>query len=274
MTETPSNQAPESSQDSNQSFGAIVSRLGPAAWLGVAWSVMPAIAGVTLLVKMKAASETLLQFNEEGGGSLAIGLALYIGIFIFTAGVGILPTYSQAILAGFAFGIGFGFPAALVGFTGASVVGYFIALRIARKRVESELHHHPKIEIVRDAFLKHGFWKATLILMLLRVPPASPFALMNGLMASSGVRLVPFVLATLVGMAPRTFAAVWIGSQIESWGEVNQPKWMIVAGILAMIAVLVILGKMANKAIEKAMGPSDSADPASESREEEPPTND
>lgn len=274
MTETPSNQAPESSQDSNQSFGAIVSRLGPAAILGFVWAAMPAIAGIVLLSNMSKASDILMQRNEEGGGSLAIGIAMYVGIFIITAGVGFLPTYSQAILAGFAFGIGFGFPAALAGFTGASIIGYCIALLIARKRVEKELHRHPKAEIVRDAFIKHGFWRATGILMLLRVSPASPFSLMNGFMAVSGVKLVPYIIATVVGMAPRTFAAVWIGSQIESWDEYDKPKWLVIAGIALMIGVLLLLGNMANKAIDKAMGPSESADPASESREEEPPTND
>lgn len=242
------------SPDTNQSFGAIVKRLGPAAVLGFLWAAMPAIAGIVLLSNMSKASDILMQRNEEGGGSLAIGIAMYVGIFILTAGVGILPTYSQAILAGFAFGVAFGFPAALAGFTGASIIGYCIALFIARKHVESELHRHPKAEIVRDAFVRHGFWRATGILMLLRVSPASPFSLMNGFMAVSGVKLVPYVIATVVGMAPRTFAAVWIGSQIENWDEYDKPKWLIIGGIVLMVGVLLLLGNMANKAIDKAMG--------------------
>jgi len=250
-TQEPTN---ESSSDQDQSAKAIFSRLGPAAYLGIAWAVMPAMAGFLLLANMSKASDILLQRNEEGGGSLAIGVAMYIGIFFISAGLGFLPTYSQAILAGFAFGISIGFPAALAGFTGASIIGYFIALKIARKSVESEIHKHPKAQIVRDAFIRHGFWRATGILVLLRVSPASPFSLMNGFMAVSGVKLVPYVIATLVGMAPRTFAAVWIGSQIESWDQYDKPKWLIIAGIVLMVGVLMLLGHMANKAIDKAMG--------------------
>ena len=243
------------SPNQDQSIGAIISRLGPAAYLGIAWAVMPALAGFLLLANMNKASDILLQRNQEGGGSLVVGVGMYIGIFFVSAGFGFLPTYSQAILAGFAFGIGIGFPAALAGFTGASIIGYFIALKIARKSVESEIHKHPKATIVRDAFIRHGFWRATGILVLLRVSPASPFSLMNGFMAVSGVKLVPYVIGTVVGMAPRTFAAVWIGHQVTSWDEYDKPKWLIIGGIVLMFGVLMLLGHMANKAIDKAMGP-------------------
>ncbi|MEQ9208125.1 MAG: VTT domain-containing protein [Phycisphaerales bacterium] len=262
MNEQESPTSSQSDRQPDQSLGATIKRLGPAAYLGIAWSITPAIAGFVLLANMKPASDFLLQKNQEGGGSLAIGLAMYIGIFILSAGFGFLPTYSQAILAGFAFGITMGFPAALIGFTGASVIGYTIAKIVARKSVESELHNHPKAEIVRDAFVKHGYWRAMGILILLRISPASPFSLMNGLMSVSGVKLLPYVLATAIGMAPRTFAAVWIGNQITSWDEYNKPKWLVIAGIVLMVVVIMILGQMANKAIDKAMGTNPAANPA------------
>jgi len=260
MTTEESTNDLQTAPSQDQSVGAIISRLGPAAYLGIAWAVMPAIAGFLLLANMSKASDILHQRNQEGGGLLAIGVGMYVGIFFLSAGFGFLPTYSQAILAGFAFGIGIGFPAALMGFTGASIIGYFIALKIARTRVESEIHKHPKATIVRDAFIRHGFWRATGILALLRVSPASPFSLMNGFMAVSGVKLVPYVIATVVGMAPRTFAAVWIGNQVVNWDEYDKPKWLIIAGIVLMVAVLMLLGHMANKAIDKAMGNQSQAD--------------
>jgi uncharacterized membrane protein YdjX (TVP38/TMEM64 family) len=251
MSEDPSQAAPDPNH--NESFGEVFKRLGPAAWLGVAWTIMPAIMGFLLLANMDFATKVLIGTEEEPGLSLPMGVALYVGIFIVTAGLGLLPTYSQAILAGFAFGVAWGFPAALLGFGGASIIGYFVAGRVARKRVESEIHNHPKAEIVRDAFIRHGFARALFILTLLRVPPNSPFALMNYVMSVSGVKLVPFLIATVVGMAPRTFAAVWIGSQVSSWDEVEKPKWLIIGGIVLAVAILIGLGKLANKAIEQAI---------------------
>lgn len=250
MTETPAPDAP----DSNQSIGAIISRLGPAAYLGIVWTIMPAVAGIVLLKNRKDASDFLLSFTGEDGSKILTGVLVFVGLFILASGIGALPTYATAIIAGYVFGIAWGFPAALIGITGAAVVGYVIALTVARKRVENEIHKHPKAEIVRDAFVRHGFMRAMGILVLLRISPSSPFSIMNGLMAVSGVRLLPYVIATIVGMAPRTFAAVWIGNSVTNWDEYDKPTWMVIAGVVLMVAVLVILGQMANKAIEKAMG--------------------
>lgn len=244
---------PTESHEPQESLGDIIKRLGPAAWLGIAWAILPAVAGITLLVNMRFAQELLIGTPEEPGLPLMQGIAIYVVIFIVTAGLGLLPTVSQAILAGFAFGITWGFPAAMLGFTGASIIGYFVARFVARERIESEIHKHKKVEIIRDAFIRHGFMRALSILTLLRVPPNSPFALTNYAMSVSGVKFIPFMIATIVGMAPRTFAAVWIGAQAESWDEVHKPKWLIIGGIALAVVILLGLGHLANKAIEQAM---------------------
>lgn len=251
MSEDPNASANPPSND--ESLGQIIKRLGPAAWLGIAWGILPAIAGVTLLLNMRPAQKLLIGTEEEPGLPLMQGVMVYVAIFIVTAGLGILPTVSQAILAGFAFGIAWGFPAAMLGFTGASIIGYFVARFVARERIESEIHKHKKVEIIRDAFIRHGFMRALCILTLLRVPPNSPFALTNYAMSVSGVKFIPFMIATIVGMAPRTFAAVWIGAQAESWDQVHKPKWLIISGIVLAVVILVGLGKLANKAIDQAI---------------------
>ena len=251
MSEVPT--PPPSEPSNNESIGQVIKRLGPAAWLGIAWAIFPGVMGILLLTNMDFATRMLKGTEAEPGLPFMAGVGVYVAIFIITAGLGLLPTYSQAILAGFAFGVAWGFPAALLGFAGASIIGYFIAGRVARKKVEQEIHNHPKAEIVRDAFIRHGYGRALLILTLLRVPPNSPFALMNYVMSVSGVKLVPFLIATVVGMAPRTFVAVWIGAQVDSWDQIEKPKWLVIAGIVLAVAILLALGKLANKAIEQAM---------------------
>lgn len=253
MPDNPTPTSDPAPETHKESLGQVLKRLGPAAWLGIAWAVFPGVMGILLLTNMDMATRVLIGTPEHPGLPFMAGLAVYIAVFVVSAGLGLLPTYSQAILAGFAFRIPWGFPAALLGFGGASVIGYFIAATVARKRIENEMQKYPKAEIVRDAFIRHGFLRALVILTLLRVPPNSPFALTNYAMSVSGVRLVPFLIATLVGMAPRTFAAVWIGAQVSSWDEVHKPKWLIIGGIVLAIVILVALGKLANKAIEQAM---------------------
>lgn len=255
-TETPP-ALPGSPEDN--SFAAVFKRLGPAAWLGVAWAALPAIGGFLVLFNMGPISDFLRGEAEAGPVRLALGVATYTLIFIVTAGCGLLPTYSQAILAGYAFGVPIGFGAAWVGFGGASMVGFLIARNFARQRVEGEIARNVKARVVRDALVGSGFWKALLIVTLVRVPPNSPFALMNLVLTSSGVSKRIYLLGTLVGMAPRTFAAVLVGSQITDWSDVEKPRWMIVGGIVLTLLVLGLIGAIANHALKRVTGPQSTA---------------
>lgn len=245
----------------DSSLGAIFTRLGPAAWLGLAWAVMPALGGILVLVNMGPISDFLRGEAEAGPQRLALGVATYTLIFIVSAGCGLLPTYSQAILAGYAFGVNTGFAAAWVGFGGASMVGFLIARTFARGRVEREIEGNIKARVVRDALIGSGFWKALLIVTLVRVPPNSPFALMNLVLTASGVKKRIYLIGTLIGMAPRTFAAVLIGSQITDWSDVEKPRWMIVGGIVLTFVVLGVIGAIANNALKRITGPRPDAKP-------------
>lgn len=242
---------PSESSPADNSLGAIFQRLGPAAWLGLAWAVLPALGGFLVLFNMEPISAFLRGEAEAGPAREALGVATYALIFIVSAGCGFLPTYSQAILAGYAFGVPVGFAAAWIGFGGASIVGFFIARRFARERAEREISKNVKARVVRDALIESGFWKALLIVTLVRVPPNSPFALMNLILCASGVKKRVYVLGTLIGMAPRTFAAVLIGSQITDWSSVEKPRWMVIGGIVLTFAVLGVIGSMANHALKR-----------------------
>src|SRR5690606_5398410 len=104
-------------------------QLGPVGLLGLLWTAMPAVAGTLLLVYVGDVSGWLRDLA-------GFGLLVYIGVFIISGGCGFLPTYAQAIVGGWVFGVAGGLPAALAGFTGASVLGFFIARRVSRDRVE------------------------------------------------------------------------------------------------------------------------------------------
>lgn len=237
------------------SLGAVFSRLGPAAWLGVAWAVLPFFAGITLLTRMKPVSDRLIELAGHGGADLWKSVSAYIVGFVVLSGAGLVPTFAISVLGGFAFGVPVGFAAALAGFGGASVVGYFIARTIARDKIEQEIARHPRARIVRDSLVGSGFWKTLMIVTLVRVPPNSPFALMNGTLATTGVRLPAYVIGTLVGMAPRTLAYVMIGSQVTDWAKPERPKWMLIAGIGVTITVIVVIGSMANRALKRVTAP-------------------
>lgn len=253
-TPVPQPDDPQTPQEPD-SAADVIRRLGPAAWLGVAWALVPAIAGVTLLVRIRSVSERLVDLAGHGGADLYRAVAVYVAAFVVLSGAGLLPTFSVSVLGGHAFGVPVGFAAALAGFGGASVVGYLIARTVGRAKVEAEIQRHDKARIVRDALIGCGFARTLMIVTLVRVPPNSPFALMNGTLAATGVRLPAYVLGTLIGMAPRTLAYVVIGSQVTDWSDPARPKWLFVAGIALTVLALLVIGSIANRALQRVTGP-------------------
>ena len=224
---------------------AMLKRLGPAAILGVAWSTLPSFAGVLLVLNMEP-----LRLALVGDGTstlhIALGMSIYLVGFVLLAGFGCLPTVSQALLAGYAFGVPMGTLLALLGFGGASLVGYEVVSKIARSRVEHEIANKPKALQLRNALLRPSTGRALLIVTLVRISPSSPFALTNLLLASLGVRRWVFFFGTLMGMFPRTLAAVMIGQQFTGWnGGIDKPRWLIIAGIVAIIVLVIVISKVA-----------------------------
>jgi uncharacterized membrane protein YdjX (TVP38/TMEM64 family) len=68
------------------------------------------------------------------------------------------------------------------------------------------------------------------------------------------VPLWPYILGTLIGMAPRTAVAVWLATKMQSLDEQSKPAWMWIVSIVLALAVLAVLGHIGNKAIAKATG--------------------
>jgi uncharacterized membrane protein YdjX (TVP38/TMEM64 family) len=222
--------------------------------LGAIWTASPAILGGLLVAYLPFIADRL---NDLG----AAAWPAYVVLFIVSAGIGFLPTYGQSILGGWAFGFALGFPGAMLGFIGGSVIGYFIARSVSREKVKAVLDANPKARAVRDALIGKGFLRTAGIVTLIRLPPNSPFALTNLVLASSGVGLLPYILGTAIGMAPRTAIAVWIAAAAHVEGATSiadvlkQREWWVwVAGIAAVGLVVAILGWIGNRAIARVTG--------------------
>lgn len=211
--------------------------------------VAPPIGGALTIVYM---NDIGLWLATHG----ALGLVIYVAAFAVLAGFALLPTWAQAVLGGWAFGFAGGFPAALAGFLGGATIGYLLGRAASGDRVEKILAEKPKWRAVRDALVGDtgpgAAWRTLGIVTLLRAPPNSPFAITNLVMSSVHVKGLPFLIGTLVGMAPRTGVAVWLGAGIQDLAhDATRPRWFIVATIVSSIVVIVIVGSLANRALER-----------------------
>jgi uncharacterized membrane protein YdjX (TVP38/TMEM64 family) len=228
-----------------QKTRSLVKRLGPAGPLALLSATFPPLGGFVLIGLISRMAPWLREHRGPG-------LAIYVGAFAVLAALAMLPTYACALLGGWAFGFAIGFPASMTAFVTAALIAYAINARAAGDRVVDIVREHPKWEAVRVALLGCGFWKAFWIIMLLRLPPYSPFAAANFILGTTRAPLVAYLLATLVGMAPRTAAAVWAAAHASKLDFHDSTQiWIFVGGLIVTLVVIGVIGEIANKAVKR-----------------------
>ncbi|HYE03193.1 MAG TPA: VTT domain-containing protein [Phycisphaerales bacterium] len=239
----------------------VLRRLGPASILAACATFLPPLGSLLLFATMGSTGPWL---RAQGSA----GLAIYAAGFALLAGLALLPTYAQSALGGFAFGVTLGLPAALAGFVGGAFIGYEIARRASGDRVMALVAEHPRLLALREALLGDdatgppSLFRTLALVALIRVPPNSPFALTNLVLASVKTPRAPFLLGTLLGMTPRTAAAVVIGSgarhltrdELESslLARTGLDKWALAAiGLAITLLVLGLIALIANRALAR-----------------------
>jgi uncharacterized membrane protein YdjX (TVP38/TMEM64 family) len=218
-------------------------RLGAAGPVAIALSFAPPLGGFVLLATLTTLGPWLRLHHYSGW-------MIYLLIAIVLMGISFVPTYSCSILAGWAFGFAVGWPLTIIAITVASVVAYAIGRWIARDRVIEVIKERPKWDAIRRALLASDSRQTFLVVTLLRIPPASPFALANFALAAARVPMTEYILGTFIGILPRTALATFAAAGLEQLRFDNvQQRWMVLSGIVATLIVCVVLGLLANRAL-------------------------
>ena len=156
------------------------------------------------LVRHHAAIERLVA--EHGPATFAA----YVGLYVVVVMLSIPGAMVLTVAGGVVFGTVLG---AFGAIAGATVGATFIFL-IARGAVGEILIRRagPRLAKVAAGFREDAFC----YLLFLRLVPLFPFWLVNLVPALAGVRLLPFVGATALGIIPGSFAFAFFGSGLDS----------------------------------------------------------
>lgn len=227
------------------------SRLVASGLLGLVWVTAPPLVGFYLLAHLGEIGD-LLRIDPT------LGFWAYVAVFAVSAGLGILPTYAQAILGGWVFGMWLGLAGALIGFTGGAAIGMLFARAVAGSSIERWIESNSRPRVIRAALVGGSSWRTFAIVALVRLPPNSPFAITNLVLGTTGVSFFLALAATFVGMLPRTAVACFLASQASATGakgllELADDKgWTpIVVGFVAMGAVVLVIGRIARLALDR-----------------------
>ena len=133
-------------------------------------------------------------------------IAAYAAATALSLPVGLVMTVTGGVL----FGVLVGVPATVAGAT----LGAVILFLVARSSLGTGLAKQagPWLEKLSEGFQKDAFN----YLLFLRLVPAFPFFVINLVPAILGMRLWPFVLATVIGIVPATIAFTYAGVGLES----------------------------------------------------------
>jgi uncharacterized membrane protein YdjX (TVP38/TMEM64 family) len=226
-------------------------RLVASGVLGLLWVTFPPLAGLYILYDLANIAEFLRKDPEHGFWA-------YVAVFAVSAGLGLLPTYSQAFLGGWVFGMKLGLAGAIMGFTGGAAIGYLFSRLVTGESVDRWIEKHPKGRVIRDALARGSVGRTFLVVTLLRLPPSSPFALTNFALGATRVPFWLAMLATPVGMLPRTAVVCFLAAAAVSSGATNivkvyqeTPPWAFFGGIAASVVAIALIGWMAERALSQ-----------------------
>lgn len=161
--------------------------------------------------------------------------------FLYVTGTLLLaPGSVMSIAAGVAFGL-WGVPLVLVSATIGAGLAFLIARYLAHQRVCAALEHHPRFKAVGKAIDEEG-WR---VVGLVRLSPQIPFGITNYFFGVTNVGFWPFVMTSIVGVAPAAFVYVNLGAMgHDAKGDEGGLRWIVLAvGLIAGIAAGILIAR-------------------------------
>jgi uncharacterized membrane protein YdjX (TVP38/TMEM64 family) len=140
------------------------------------------------------------------------------------------PRTVFTLSAGLLFGPILGITLAVAATTVSAVLALLLVRALGREQVAARLRH-PAVRAV-DRRLRRRGWLAV---GSLRLIAPMPFSLINYCAALSSVRLLPYVLATLIGIIPGTIGVVVLGDALT--GRTN-PALLALSGVCITVGVI------------------------------------
>jgi uncharacterized membrane protein YdjX (TVP38/TMEM64 family) len=208
------------------------------------------LAAIIVTFRVLPVADWLRDFQDYVRGAGPIGYIVYALVYAICC-VLFIPATILTIGAGAIFGVVAGSIVVVAGATLGATLAFLLARTVMRSKVESMTAGNAKFRSLDRAITREG----AKIVLLIRLAPVFPFTYINYAFGLTGIKLVPYVLATLVGILPGTIAFVYLSDAAvtAATGSANQARTIIniVGAVIALIASIFV-ARVATKAIKQA----------------------
>jgi uncharacterized membrane protein YdjX (TVP38/TMEM64 family) len=215
--------------------------------------VLVALLAASFLLPTRDILTAVLEWTQSLG---VWGPVLLAAIYI-VACVLFIPGSLLTLGAGALFGLWWGYLSVTVGSVAGASAAFIIGRTIGRGWIEQKVASNRKFRAIDDAVGREGFK----IVLLTRLSPVFPFNLLNYAYGVTRVSFRDYFLASLLGMIPGTLMYVYFGSAAKGLAEIASGKVQgglaqqifFFAGLLATVAVTVLVTRVARKALSQAI---------------------
>ncbi|MFK8074945.1 MAG: TVP38/TMEM64 family protein [Granulosicoccus sp.] len=174
----------------------------------------------------------------------ALGIVLFIVAYILLTAV-LAPVSLLSITAGLAYGL-LGVPLVVLSATLAAVVAFLLGRYLAHEKVSRWVERDPRLSSLNTAVSEQG-WK---VVFLVRLSPLIPFGLQNYLFSLTGVKVVPYAIATAVGILPGSALYVYIGVMGQAMDGAGTIQWVLLSiGLISTVLVAWFVGRRASQVL-------------------------
>ena len=184
---------------------------------------------------------------------------IYFLTSCFTMALAFTPTTFIALLSGYFLGM----PAApfvIVAYIFASFLGYQLTHLVDNGHFIQTVKDLPGGKGEKALRLLEGIQHNQFgLIIMARISPVLPFAIMNVLLPIAGVRLREFLLAGTIGMLPRTLFFIWLGGQAqelrtlmeEGQSDFTSQLMFVVLLILSSVGIFYFGRKILSRSLNK-----------------------
>ena len=177
-----------------------------------------------------------LHENQHWLRNPSLGLMLlYFVVVAATMTLSLTHTTVVVLITAFFFGWE-GFPGMLLTYMLAAYGGYLIARSLDQGKLIKLLEQFPKAHAVMGE-MRADSWR---LVLLTRLSPVLPFAMITFILTVMGVPKRQFLTASVIGMLPRTLFFYWLGTKAQDVLLLIQNPDTGTAGKVLVVALLAI----------------------------------